>query len=104
MILGAASAGLLVSGFGAASALAIDAFTFFIAGLLVFTFRHMTPRAAVTENTVLDDLRHGWQVFRSFRWIVVIVISFSFNDMCWVTTKSVFGPLIALEYFDGPRL
>ena len=103
MILGAASAGLLVRGFGAATALAIDAISFFIAGLLVFTFRHMTPRAEVTENTILDDLRHGWQVFKSFRWIVVIVISFSFIVMCWVAAESVLGPLIALEHFDGPK-
>ncbi len=65
--------------------------------------RHMTPRAEVTENTMLDDLRHGWQVFKSFRWIVVIVISFSFIVMCWAAAESVLGPLIALEHFNGPK-
>ncbi len=75
--------------------------SFFIADLLVFIFRRMTSRSAVTEITMLDDLRHGWEVFRSFRWIVVIVISFSFIVMCWTVAKSVLGPLIALEHFDG---
>jgi MFS family permease len=103
IILGAASAGFLVSGFGAATALAIDAISFFVSGVMIFTFRHVTPRAEVTENTVFDDLKHGWQVFRSFRWIVVIVVSFSFIVMCWAAAESVLGPLIALEHFNGPK-
>jgi MFS family permease len=103
IILGAASAGYLVSGFGAATALAIDAISFFVSGVMIFTFRHVTPRAEVTENTVFDDLKHGWQVFRSFRWIVVIVVSFSFIVMCWAAAESVLGPLIALEHFNGPK-
>ena len=103
IILGAASAGFLVSGFGAATALAIDAISFFVSGVMIFTFRHVTPRAEITENTVFDDLKHGWQVFRSFRWIVVIVISFSFIVMCWAAAESVLGPLIALEHFNGPK-
>jgi MFS family permease len=103
IILGAASAGFLVSGFGAATALAIDAISFFVSGVMIYTFRHVTPRAEITENTVFDDLKHGWQVFRSFRWIVVIVISFSFIVMCWAAAESVLGPLIALEHFNGPK-
>ena len=103
IILGAASAGFLVSGFGAATALAIDAISFFVSGVMIFTFRYVTPRAEITENTVFDDLKHGWQVFRSFRWIVVIVVSFSFIVMCWAAAESVLGPLIALEHFNGPK-
>jgi MFS family permease len=57
IILGAASAGFLVSGFGAATALAIDALSFFISGVMIFTFRHLTPRAEVSENTVIDDFK-----------------------------------------------
>jgi MFS family permease len=103
LILGAASAGFLVSGFGATAALAIDAASFFFSGVVIFTFRHLTPRAEVTENTVIDDLRHGWKVFISFRWIVIIVMAFSFIVMCWAAAESVLGPLIALKYFDGPK-
>jgi MFS family permease len=103
LILGAASAGFLVSGFGATAALAIDAASFFFSGAVIFTFRHLTPRAEVNENTVIDDLRHGWKVFISFRWIVIIVMAFSFIVMCWAAAESVLGPLIALKYFDGPK-
>jgi MFS family permease len=103
LILGAASAGFLVSGFGATAALAIDAASFFFSGVVIFSFRHLTPRAEVTENTMIDDLHHGWKVFISFRWIVIIVMAFSFIVMCWAAAESVLGPLIALKYFDGPK-
>jgi MFS family permease len=103
IILGAASAGFLVSGFGATVALAIDAASFIISGALIFSFRHLSPAAEVTENTMIDDLRHGWKVFTSFRWIVIIVMAFSFIVMCWAAAESVLGPIIALEHFDGPK-
>jgi len=103
MILGAASAGFLIDTFGPAITLGIDAASFFVSGLLVFTFRHLTPRAEHTENTMIDDLRHGWKVFISFRWIVIIVAVFSFIVMCWAAAENVLGPLIALEHFDGAK-
>jgi MFS family permease len=103
VILGAAAAGLLIDVFGVAFTLAIDAASFFISGLMIFTFRHLTPRAKHTENTMLDDLLHGWKVFLSFRWIVIIVGAFSFIVMCWAAAENVLGPLIALEHFNGPK-
>ena len=103
VISGAAVAGLLIEVFGVAFTLAIDAASFFISGLMIFTFRHLTPRAEHTENTMLDDLLHGWKVFLSFRWIVIIVGAFSFIVMCWAAAENVLGPLIALEHFNGPK-
>jgi MFS family permease len=103
VISGAAVAGLLIGVFGVAFTLAIDAASFFISGLMIFTFRHLTPRAEQTENTMLDDLLHGWKVFLSFRWIVIIVGAFSFIVMCWAAAENVLGPLIALEHFNGPK-
>ena len=103
VISGAAVAGLLIEIFGVAFTLAIDAASFFISGLMIFTFRHLTPRAEQTENTMLDDLLHGWKVFLSFRWIVIIVGAFSFTVMCWAAAENVLGPLIALEHFNGPK-
>ena len=101
IILGAASAGILIDTFGAAVTLGIDAASFFISGLLIFSFRHMTPRTEHTENNMIDDLVHGWRVFLSFSWIVVIVLAFSFIVMCWAAAENVLGPLIALEHFNG---
>jgi MFS family permease len=101
IILGAASAGILIDTFGAAVTLGIDAASFFISGLLIFSFRHMTPKTEHSENNMIDDLVHGWRVFLSFSWIVVIVLAFSFIVMCWAAAENVLGPLIALEHFNG---
>jgi len=103
VISGAAVAGILIDIFGVAFTLAIDAASFFISGLMIFTFRHLTPRAQKSENTMLDDLLHGWKVFLSFRWIVIIVGAFSFIVMCWAAAENVLGPLIALEHFNGAK-
>jgi MFS family permease len=103
VISGAAVAGILIEIFGVAFTLAIDAASFFISGFMIFTFRHLTPRAQQTENTMLDDLLHGWKVFLSFRWIVIIVGAFSFIVMCWAAAENVLGPLIALEHFNGAK-
>jgi len=103
VILGAAAAGLLIDVFGVALTLAIDAISFIVSGFMIFTFRHLTPRAEISENTMLDDLIHGWRVFLSFRWIVIIVASFSFIVMCWAAAENVLGPLIALEHFNGAK-
>ena len=103
VISGAAVGGILIDIFGVAFTLSIDAASFFISGLMIFTFRHLTPRAQKTENTMLDDLIHGWKIFLSFRWIVIIVGAFSFIVMCWAAAENVLGPLIALEHFNGAK-
>jgi len=103
VISGAAVAGILIDIFGVAFTLAIDAASFFISGFMIFTFRHLTPMAQKSQNTMLDDLLHGWKVFLSFRWIVIIVGAFSFIVMCWAAAENVLGPLIALEHFNGAK-
>jgi MFS family permease len=103
LIIGAAVAGILIDQYGAAVTLAIDAASFMISGVMIYSFRHLTPRAAHSENTVFADLRHGWQVFISFKWIVVLVLSWSFLVMCWAAAENVLGPLIALEHFNGAK-
>lgn len=103
IILGAASAGFLIEAFGAAITLGLDALSFLISGFLVFSLRHLTPIIKDSKNTMFEDLIHGWQVFTSFRWIVIGVISFSFIAMCWAAAENVLGPLIALEHFQGAR-
>jgi len=103
LIIGAAVAGILIDQYGAAITLAIDAASFMISGVMIYSFRHLTPGAAHSENTVFADLRHGWQVFISFKWIVVLVLSWSFLVMCWAAAENVLGPLIALEHFNGAK-
>ena len=103
MIFGAASAGIFIDIFGVSTTLAIDAVSFFISGLLIYTFRHLTPRVTGTENSMLTDLRYGWGVFLSFKWIVNLVFAWSFIVMCWAAAENILGPLIALEHFNGAK-
>ncbi|MEI6217129.1 MAG: MFS transporter [Actinomycetes bacterium] len=102
-ISGAAAAGFLVSAFGSTFALAVDAISFLVAGLIVLSFSHVVPARVENQDSMLDDLKHGWKVFLSFRWIVVIVFGFSFVVMCWAAGENVLGPLIALKHFDGAK-
>ena len=51
--------------------------TFLVAGVLVFTFRHVSRRADSGES-VLGDLVHGWRVFVSLRWVVIVVAALTF--------------------------
>ena len=103
MIFGAASAGIFIDIFGVATTLAIDAASFFISGLLIYTFRHLTPRVTDTENSMLTNLRYGWGVFLSFKWVVNLVFAWSFIVMCCAAAENILGPLIALEHFNGAK-
>lgn len=103
LILGAASAGFLIDAYGAAITLGIDAASFIISGVMVFTLRSLTPAMSNKTNSMIKDLVDGWRVFRSFNWIVIVVISFSFIIMCWAAAENVLGPLIALEHFNGAK-
>ena len=103
LILGAAVGGIIVAGWGPTWALAIDAATFTIGGIVLLTFRHVSPASAQTENTMLDDLIHGWKIFTSFRWIVIGVFGFSFIILAWAAGENILGPLIALKEFNGAK-
>ena len=103
IILGAAVGGIIVAGWGSTWALAIDALTFVIGGLVLFSFRHVSTRGEKTENSMFDDLIHGWKIFISFRWIVIGVFGFSFIILALAAGENVLGPLIALEEFNGAK-
>jgi MFS family permease len=103
MILGAATGGIIVSQIGSTWALGIDAATFFIAGLLVFSFGHIVPRREANENSMLDDLKHGWKTFLSYRWIVSGVLGFSLIVLAWAAGQEILGPIISLKHFDGAK-
>lgn len=101
LILGSSIGGWIIATKGSSIALIIDSLTFICAGSIVLTLRHLTFSAPASANTVIDDLLHGWKVFLSFRWIVIIVAGFSSIIMCWSAVDSVLGPLLAIEKFQG---
>jgi MFS family permease len=102
-IMGAAIGGIIVATLGSTTGLLIDAATFTFAGLVVLSFGHVVPQRAENENSMLDDLVHGWKVFLSYRWIVAVVAGFGFITMSWAMGENVLGPLIALKHFNGAK-
>lgn len=100
LIAGSALGGFLVATAGSGVAIAIDALSFALAGYLVFTFRHVSSPSE-SESGMVDDLVHGWKVFTSYRWIVVIVGAFSMIVMVWRGSEEVMGPVLALEIYGG---
>ena len=100
LVAGSAIGGLLVAAFGPGIAIAIDAASFLIAGLLVFSFRRVS-KPHVSGESMLGDLAHGWRVFTSFRWVVVVVVAFSFIVMVLRGAEEVLGPVLAIERYGG---
>ena len=100
LIAGNAVGGLLVASFGSGVAIAIDATTFLIAGLLVFTFRKVS-KPNESEESMVGDLVHGWRVFITFKWVWVITLAFSFVVMVLRGAEEVMGPVLALEAYGG---
>ena len=102
LILGTAIAGVLVAAWGPGQAIAIDALTYLAAGILVFTIRSTAMRRD-SGKSMLGDLVHGWKVFLSYRWVVVVVAAWSVIVMAWRGGEEVMGPALALQSYDGPR-
>lgn len=101
-ISGAAVAGILVAGFGAGWAMAIDAMTFIVAGVLVWSLRSITPAAPTGEST-WRDLKTGWGEFRANRWVFIIVVAFAFIMMGFQGANGVLGPVLMKEEFNGAK-
>ena len=69
---GALVGGVLVTLFGSGWALAVDALSFFIAGVLVWSID--LPKIIRDESgTMFHQLREGWREFISRRWVVSVV-------------------------------
>ncbi len=101
-ILGASTGGAIVAFAGSGVALAVDAASFIIAGLLVWSLRHLSRRRHTGES-MLADIVSGWGVFISYRWVVVVVVAFSFIVMAWHGSEQVLGPVLADDVYGGPR-
>lgn len=98
---GAALGGVLVAAFGAGITLLIDAITFGISALLVYSMsaRVQIPPAAAT---MLEDLRLGWHEFISHTWLWVIVLQFSLIVAAMESVFGLIGPAVAKAQLGGP--
>ena len=100
-ISGTAVAGILVATIGPGWAIVIDGLTFLVAGGLVFSIRHVS-RPHRSEESMVGDIVHGWRIFVSYKWVVVIVATFSVVVMAWRGGEEVLGPVLANERYGGP--
>ena len=100
-IVGTAIGGLLVAAIGSGWAILIDAVSFLIAGQLVFSLRRFA-RPHNSGESPIRDLIDGWKAFISYRWIVAVVVAFSFVVMVMRGAEEVLGPVLANERYGGP--
>lgn len=99
---GALVGGALVAIAGSGWALVVDALSFFIAGVLVWSID--LPRIIRDESgTMFQQLKEGWREFISRKWVVSVVIAFTFINLAYESTIGVLGPLATKESGYGPR-
>ncbi len=101
-VFGALVGGTVVTLYGSGWALLVDALSFLIAGLLVWNI-NLPPMSDREKNSMLHDLKIGWFEFISRSWVVVIVVCFTFMNLCFEATLSVLGPLAFNTGGHGPR-
>lgn len=100
LITGNAVGGILVAAAGPGWAIACDAASFLIAGGLVFSFRQVSKPHHSGES-MIGDLAAGWRLVITYRWFVVVVISFSVIVMALRGAEEVMGPVLALQEYGG---
>ena len=101
-VIGALIGGTLVTFFGSGWALLIDALSFFIAGVLVWSL-DIPPMERRERTSVFNELKEGWFEFKSHSWVVAMVITFTGINACFEALVEVLGPLAFNENTDGPR-
>lgn len=102
IIVGSAMGGILVASFGSGPAIAFDATTFLVAGLLVWKLRSYSEVKSESAS-LIHELRSGLREFLARRWVVAIVAAFSIIVMILRGAEGVLGPVLAKRHFDGPK-
>ena len=94
-VVGPSLGAFLVVTVGPGWALAVDAFTWALAALLLIPVK-IPPRAPRAEATsTLQDLREGWTFFRSVTWLWVVVLGFGALNMIHNGALFTLGPVVA---------
>jgi predicted MFS family arabinose efflux permease len=98
-ILGPVLGGVLVAVAGAGWALGADAATFAVSAACLALLR-LPPRAPARRSRFRDDLRQGWTVFRSRRWVWTFVVYFAIGNLLWGAWAAL-GPVVADRDLGG---
>lgn len=99
-IAGPVLASLIIVTIGAGWAFAIDAATFLIS--IFFVARLPTISAAPQSGyRFLDDLREGWQAFRSRRWLLIDGVASALASCAVLAPFLTLGPVVAQDHLHG---
>ncbi len=96
---GAAAGGFIVAGFGSGWAVAVDALSFALGAVFIAFMR--IPATRLQGSRLLDDLRDGWQEFRSRTWLWTVVAQFSLVNAAQTGAFFVLGPAVAKQSLGG---
>lgn len=92
-------AGVLVAAAGAGAAIAVDAATFAVSAACLAALA-LGPDLERAPATFLDDLRGGWDAFRSRRWVWTVVVYFALGNIMWAAWSTL-GPVVADTELGG---
>lgn len=101
-LLGAGLAGVVTTVWGAAYALAFDAFTFFVSALFIsLASVVVSTRPVESKTSFAKDLRLGWIEFRSRQWVWILVLQAAAVNVCVGAFLGVWGPNVAHDRLGG---
>lgn len=105
MVMGAASAGVIVSVVGAGWGVLLDAASFFVAGVLVFSLRRFDTHGAAPgdRESPFAQMRGGWREFSSRGWLVGGALGAALYHFAFEGFIAVAGPIQAKQRLGGPR-
>ena len=99
-IVGPAAAGVLVATLGGGWGIALDAMSFFIAAACMAGI-HLPSHPAPRTDSLIPQMREGWQYFRHSSWIWSITAAWTIMNALQMGAWRVLGPIIALHSFGS---
>ncbi|MCW2781225.1 MAG: enterobactin exporter EntS [Marmoricola sp.] len=96
-VIGPSISALLVVGVGAGWALAADAVTWLAAGALLLMVQLPPPDGRTGRTSALSELREGWTLFRTTKWLWVVVLAFGFMNAIHTGAWFTVGPAYAKQ-------
>ncbi len=100
-LIGPVLATVLVLGIGAGEAFAFDAATFVLSAGLLARVRPRPRGEAADPESVVDELRAGWQEVRSRTWVWVTITVFTGAVLCVYAQWYALAPVIARDVYGG---
>lgn len=97
---GAALGGVLVATTGPGMTLLIDGISFGFSALLVMFLRPV-PQPRIAPQSVLRDLRLGWQEFTRHTWLWAMVLQFSLVVAAAEAVFGLLGPAVTRDLMGG---